>query len=227
MSVIVFGLVSGLADQLATFVIKCLAVGGGFLVGYAVGGMIGWGLNRWIFRQKAPDLLKQCCKLVAGVAAALLVALIVFGEGGNGLFGGSGSNGEGQGNPVIDPNANPNSPSPPEKDQKVDSTVVVPKIDTTPTDVIVRVTIIAGAAVPAEGKYYLLDDDRVPKTLLELKRAIAERKSREKGKMTLAILFPTDRNIAPSDRKESKVTDVTRWATEEAGLDVMYPAARQ
>jgi hypothetical protein len=41
----------------------------------------------------------------------------------------------------------------------------------------------------------------------------------------LQMLFSPDPNLRPP-RNDPKVTDVTRWATEEAGLDVTFPASR-
>ena len=84
---------------------------------------------------------------------------------------------------------------------------------------------LAGAAVRSEGKYYLIDDDQTARTLPELKEAISARKAKTKGRAMLQVLFSSDPNLAPP-RNDPKVTDVTRWATEEAGLDVTFPASR-
>ena len=94
------GLASAAGERIAAFVVKCLAVAGGFLVGYFIGGVAAWALDRWVFAQKAPDQLKKAVSIVFAIALALLVALIVFGEGGSGLFGGGG--GDGKGTPSQD-----------------------------------------------------------------------------------------------------------------------------
>ena len=77
----------------------------------------------------------------------------------------------------------------------------------------------------SEGKYYLVDDDPNPRSLSEAKEAILARKAKSKGRTMLQVLFLSDPNLAPP-RIDPKVTDVTRWATEEAGLDVTFPASR-
>src|SRR6478672_9259004 len=90
--------VSGMAERLAGFAIKCLAVGGGFLAGYLLGGAIAYALDRWVFSKKAPDLVKRSVRMVSGLVLAIIVALIVFGEGGGGL-GLGGGEGKGTGTP--------------------------------------------------------------------------------------------------------------------------------
>jgi hypothetical protein len=212
---------SGLGDKLSALAIKFLAVAGGFLVGYFIGGLLATAVNNWLFKKRAPEQFKQVCQMLAGIVLAILVALFVFGDGGGGLFGGGGTSGDGKGNPAADTN----SQSKNEPNKKVDSNVSTPQVDIKPGDITIRVTVLAGAAVPSAGKFYLIDDDRTPISLTDLKNAIQSRKAQDKGKITLAVLFPTDPNHAPP-RNDPKVTDVTRWATEEAGMDVVFPAQK-
>jgi len=47
------------SEQLAAFGVKCLAVAGGFLAGYAIGGVGAWALDKWAFAKKSPDVLKK------------------------------------------------------------------------------------------------------------------------------------------------------------------------
>ena len=82
-----------------------------------------------------------------------------------------------------------------------------------------------GPQMRSERKFYLLNDDPNAITLEELKAAIKTRQSQVKGKTVLQVLFSSDPNLAPP-RNDPKVTDVTRWATEEAGLDVVFPASK-
>jgi len=201
-------------------VTNLLLVAGGFMVGYLIGWVGGWAIGKYALRQKDTSKLKALARPVCGIILALIVALIVF----TGKGKPHGEGGDGKGTPNNDPNASKGGPpqtDPNRKDPKVD----VPKIDDKPADVTIRVTIIAGAAVPGEGRFYLIDDDnrdyRLAKTFPELKRAVEERKAKAKGKVTLAIVFPTDPKIAPADRT---APEVKQWATEEAGLDVVFPA---
>ena len=61
------GLAGGIGEKLATYAVKCLAVAGGFLIGYLVGGRVAWALDRWVFAQKAPDQLKKAVSIASGV----------------------------------------------------------------------------------------------------------------------------------------------------------------
>jgi len=217
MSLTLFAFLDDVQKSLQQFIHNCLLVAGAFLVGYILGGMIGWGLGKWAFRQKDPNTLKQLGRPVGGIILALIVALLVF----TGMGGRLGEGGEGKGTPndigKNDATSNP--------DQRANPKVVPPKVDQSPIESTIRVTILAGAAVRSERKYYLLDDDSTPITLEELKEAIKARRSRTKGKTVLQVLFSSDPNLAPP-RNDPKVTDVTRWASEEAGLDVTFPASR-
>jgi hypothetical protein len=217
----VFGLLSELRGEFTELLNDVLLVAGGFLVGYLLGGVVGWALGKWVFKQKSTDTLKRVGRPVGGIILAIIVALIVF----TGKGKAPGDGGEGKGSSTSD-TAGKNTSSG-VNSTKTDPKITTPKLDTTPVEQTIRVTILAGTAVPAEGKFYLLDDEsrNDAKSLSELKKAIEERKAKVKGKVILAILFPEDPNLAPP-RNDKKVTDVTRWATEEAGLDVTFPASR-
>lgn len=178
------GLASGASNKLAEYAIKVLAVGGGFLVGYATGGLAAWALNRWVFAHKAPEQLKRVCALLGGLALAIVVALILFGSGGGGLFGsGGGPNGS-------DAVPNDKGKEPPTVTPKEEPKLVPPKVEpkppeARPTPGDVRVAILGGADV-SDGKFYLIDAVPGPKTLDELKRAIADR---PKGKDEIVLVF--------------------------------------
>jgi len=217
MTMPVFAFLDDMQKSIQQFVHNCLLVAGAFLVGYVLGGLIGWALGKWAFKQKEPNTLKQLGRPVGGIILALIVALLVF----SGMGKRFGPGGDGQGTPDDtgnkDAQTNPN--------QAANPKVVPPKLDQTPPEATIRVTVLAGAAVRSERKYYLIDDDSTPITLEELKEAIKARKAKAKGKTVLQVLFSSDPNLAPP-RNDPKVTDVTRWATEEAGLDVTFPASR-
>ncbi len=190
------GIASGAGEKLATFAIKCLAVGGGFLVGYFVGGAIAWALDRWVLAHKAPDQLKKACSVICGIALAIIVALIVFGEGGAGLFGGGGSSGDKKGTQAPD-DTGKQQPAPvvpkeePKKEvpKKEDPKKEVPK--TTPGDV--RIAILGEADVrpgkDGEGMFYQIDNESAPKTLTELKKTISDRRDATKTEVVLVFRF--------------------------------------
>jgi hypothetical protein len=222
MTATLFGFLTELRGEFAELANNLLLVAGGFLIGYLLGGAIGWALGKWVFKQKTPDLLKRVGRPVGGVILAIIVALIVF----TGKGKPSGDGGDGKGTPTNDKTPGKNS-APDVEVPKSNPKITTPKLDTVPAELTIRVTILAGTAVPSEGKYYLIDDDsrNDAKSLSELKKTVLDRKAKVKGKVSLAIVFPTDPNLSPP-RNDKKVTDVTRWATEDAGLDVIFPAIR-
>lgn len=185
-------LTSGASNKLAEYAVKCLAVGGGFLVGYFVGRVLAWGIDRWVFAHKAPEQLKRVCALLCGLALAIVVALIVFGSGGGGLFGGGGGAGEGKGAPSDDQG----KPVPPA--QKDEPKVVPPKVDPKPpepkpTAGDLRVAILGGGDVQVgadgEGRFYLIDGEREPKSLPDLKQTIAARRKDAATDVVLVFRF--------------------------------------
>jgi hypothetical protein len=212
-----FAFLEDAQKSIQQFLHNCLLVAGAFLVGYILGGLIGWAIGKWALKQKSPDTLKQIGRPVGGIILALIVALLVF----TGMGKRFGEGGEGSGTP----NDSGKKDAATNTDHSANPKVIPPKVDQTPPEATVRVTVLAGAAVRSERKYYLLDDNSTPVTLEELKDAISARKAKTKGRVVLQVLFSSDPNLAPP-RNDPKVTDLTRWATEEAGLDVTFPASR-
>jgi hypothetical protein len=211
---------SGMADKVAAYAIRGLAVGGGFLLGYALGKGVAWALDRWVFAHKAPDQLKKACALLSGVAVAVLVALVLFGEGGNGLFGGGGT-GDGKGSPDQKGKADPTRADRTKDDSVPQPKPVDPVTPPKPADAVIRVTVLGGSDVPG----YLLDDETKPKTFAELKDAVAARKAKEQGALGLALYFrPTN---APSlDPPHYSIGQLTRWAGDTAKLAVTFAAPK-
>ena len=210
-SLLADGLGSGLGEKFAGYVIKGLAVAGAFLIGYFLGHVVAWAMDRWLFAHKAPDQLKKAISLLAGVALAVLVALIVFGEGGSGLFGSGGGDGQGKGQPTPaadgktapTPTPEPKEiPTPPKPDEP-------PKVAPKPTPGDVRVAILAGDEVK-EGRFYVVDDDPAPKTFEEFKQAITARRAAKKAELTVVFRFKT----APLSDNHPAVRRVVAWVNE-------------
>ena len=211
-----FAFLENAQNAVVEFVRNCLLVAGAFLVGYILGGIIGWAVSKYAFKRQSTEIYSRAGRLVGGVLLAFIVALLVF----TGLGQHWGPGGDGAGTPTDTG----------QKDARTDASsadprVAPPKVDQSPVEMTIRVTVLAGAAVRSEGKYYLVDDDPNPRSLAEAKEAILARKAKSKGRTMLQVLFLSDPNLAPP-RIDPKVTDVTRWATEEAGLDVTFPATR-
>ena len=187
---------SGLGEKVAAYAIKCLAVGGGFLVGYFAGRAVAWALDRWVFAQKAPDQLKKAVGIVCGVALAVIVALVVFGDGGSGLFGGGGGAGEDKGKGTQTPDEKGKTPAPPVT-PKEEPKVVVPKAepkppDPKPTPGDVRIAILGGTDV-RDGRFYVIDEETTAKTLDEVKKSVAERRERTKTEPVLVFRFAKEK----------------------------------
>jgi len=191
------------AEGVAAVVVKALAVGGGFLVGYFLGAAIAWALDRWVFAHKAPPQLKKVVSILAGLALAILVALIVFGEGGHGLFGNGGGDGKGTPTPAENgketkvPERAPKTEQPPKEPPSKP-----PEIKPTPGDV--RVAILGGSAVH-DGRFYLLDNDTMPKTFEEFKDAINNKRKISKTEITLVFRFK-GAELSPTHPEMKKLT---------------------
>jgi hypothetical protein len=216
-----FGLLTEFQSELKELAHNLLLVAGGYLVGYLLGGPVGWAVGKWVFRLKAPDGFRKVGRPVGGIVLAIVVALIVF----TGKGKPSGDGGDGKGSPNSETTPGKNSAPTVEPNPKIDHHITTPKIDLTPPELTIRVTILAGSAVRTDGKFYLLNDEEQAKSISELKNSIEEQKSKVKGRIVLVILFPTNPDIAPP-RNDRKVTDLTRWATDEAGLGVNFPSTR-
>ncbi len=183
--------VTGMGERLAVLVIKLLAVGGGFLFGYLIGLLVARALNRWAFASKAPEALKKLCALVSGVLFAVLVAIVVFGEGGGGLFGSGKGTGDGT-DPPSATDKDKGTTEPPEVKEppkKPPEKLKPPDPKPTPGDL--RVTVLAGAEV-RDGRFYLFDGDAQPKTLAEFKDAILARQKEGKPLKDVYYRFRAD-----------------------------------
>ena len=212
------------SEQLAAFGVKCLAVAGGFLAGYVLGGIGTWALDKWVLGKKSPDVLKKTASIFTGIALALLIAFIVFGDGsGSGwLGGGGGTDGAGTNSQTTEngKKTDPATTPPDPKTPKIDA----PKTpELHPDDPKVRVTFLGGNAVQGD-RFYLIDDDAVPKSFAELKAIVQQRKEAAKGPLTLIVLYPSDPRQR-IDRSTINVTQVTSWA-EGLGIGVFKPGKK-
>ncbi len=215
------GMATGLENRVVMVVFKCLAVGGGFLLGYLFGYALAWAVNRWVLAHKAPDQLKSACAILAGVTIAILVALFVFGEGGSGLFGGGGP---AEGTGTTAPDDSTQTPSTPEKKDELSPPKPELVTHQKPGEVLIRVTILGGSDVPGDEKFYLIDDNPDRKSFGELKEAIRTRQADEKRSLGIAIHF-RPQNAPALDPPHYSISQLTRWA-QEAKIDVTIAANR-
>lgn len=211
-----FGLLEGAENALTELVHSLLLVAGGFLVGYVAGGLLAWAAGKYVLKLKDSSNLKAVAKPVFGALVAVIIAAIVLTGRGKPV----GEGGDGKGTAATDLSSKAGPPVTP-PDSKADPKAPA-KVDIKPADVTLRVTVLGGEDV-VNGRFYQLDDDRTPRTFDDLKAAITERRKSEKGKVVVAVLFPA-RNALP--REHPAVTQVAKWAAEDAGLDVVFPAVK-
>lgn len=166
-------------------------------------------LDRWVLANKSPDQLKKAISLLAGIALAVIVALIVFGEGGSGLFGGGGGDGQGKGQPT--PADNGKAAPVPTPDTKKDEPKKEdpPKVPPKPTPGDVRVAILAGDEV-RDGRFYVIDDDTAPRNFEEFKQVITARRAATKTELTVVFRFKS----APLSDNHPAVRRVVAWVNE-------------
>lgn len=216
----VFGFMSDVRTELMELGNNLLLVAGGYLVGYLLTATVMWALAKWVFHEKTPATLNKFGRHFGGFVLALIVALVVF----TGKGKPTGDGGDGKGSPNSDTTPGKNSAPNVQPSPKSEQTISTQKNDLRPPAEVIRITIIAGNAVPEEGRYYLLDDDQKEqaKTLSQIKKLILERKSKIDGKVMISIQFPSNPNFAPP-LIDPKVTELTRWAAEEAKLQVLLP----
>jgi hypothetical protein len=201
--------VTGMGERLAVLAIKFLAVGGGFLFGYLIGLLVARALNRWVFASKAPEALKKLCALVSGVLFAVLVAIVVFGEGGGGLFG----SGKGAGDSNDPPSAKDKDkgktepPEVKEPPKKPPEKLKPPEPKPTPGDL--RVSILSGTDVK-DGRFYLVEGDAAPKSFDEFRDAIVARRKEAKAELTIVFRFQSE----PLSENHPAVRRAVSWVNE-------------
>jgi hypothetical protein len=205
-------------DSITQFLIKALAVGGGFLVGYMAAWVGARLVDRWTFGGRMPEQLHLAARLVGGLLLALLVAILVFGKGGDG-FGLGGGPGEGGGTASTKTGEEKGTgPDVPTKIDPVPSTVPTSKDPVLPEQR-VRVTLLGGEDVREE-KFYLLGDDRTPLDLPGLTAALKSRKESAARPLGIEVRF-TSNNTLP--RTHPAVLRLTAWA-QANGYPVTFPA---
>lgn len=205
-------------ERVAQFIVNVLAVGGGYLVGYFLFGFIAWGLDRWLLYGNTPIGLKRVIRHLGGVALAVLVALIVFGQGhGWNLFGGGGT-GDGNGTSTSEGTGTGTGSAATVK-ETTPQTPVPPPVKETPTPTErIRITVLGGTDVK-EMKFYLVDDERTPRTLGELEAVVASRRTADGKPIGIELRYSPQGGVG----KDAPGTiRLVNWA-QRAGLTVILP----
>ena len=198
-------------DHVAALAMNALAVGGGFLAGYAVTAVAARLLDRRLTGGKSPEEMHKALRLLGGVAGAVLVALLVFRGGGGGPGDGPGTTaatgaGSGSGTTAVtspSPDA-AGKPKPPEPAR---------------TEEVVRVTVLSGADVVGE-RFYIVEGGATKLTLDEVKRDLAARKAVAVKSIAVEVVLS-----ARTDPDGSGVRSLI-VAAQDAGYAVKLPQAK-
>jgi hypothetical protein len=206
------------SKEVGEFGMNCLAVAGGFAVGYLLGAIASYSLDRWAFNRKSPDIAKKTLRVLAGIALALLIAFLAFrGGSGGGWGGGSGPEGPGSSGSPDDGKTH----NPAHSEERPQPKIDMPKSPLLhPDDPKVRITFLGGDAVQGD-RFYLIDEETVPRTFAEVKAFVQKREEAESRPLTLIVQFPSNprQRIDPNS---INVTQVTSWA-EMNGIGVYKP----
>jgi hypothetical protein len=201
------------AQAMGQLVVNCLAVGGGFLVGWA--GVAG--LGKLPAFRASPKSLHTLSRNAGGLALAILVALVVFGHGHGWTLMGGGAKGNENGGETTSPVSTAVTQPSEAKDDATTPTALKPAA---PIDERIRVTVLGGDDVKQE-RFYLVDDDTAAKTIDEAKAAITAKRNSLAGKRVgVEIRFTA--NALPTEHPA--VARLVRWCRTEAGLAVAFPA---
>jgi hypothetical protein len=209
--------------QVGQVIVNLLAIAGGFLVGQLV---THWSLRllgHLAFRRQPPEKLLIVLRVLGGVLLAILVALIVFGEGsGFGLFS-AGGDGKG-GSPKVEVKEGTGKTDPPKKDEpvKVEEKSKQDEPKDSEPERRATVTLLGGQDV-RDDRFYLLDGDRTAKTLAEVKAAVEGRQKADPGRPVKLLEIRVYRNSVA--RSHQAVRALEEWATE-TKMDVKFPAVQ-
>ncbi len=195
--------------RIAKLLEGALATAGGFLVGYVLVAILGWLIQRYLFKRPAPAFLHRVCRLLGGLIVAILVAMMVFGGGGG--------EGDGTGDGTGTGKASPTTGTP---DPTAPITDVKPTKPLPPAEDRIRVTMLGGTDVKDE-RFYLVEVDTTPHTLAEAKALVQQKKDATPKTLGLEIRF-MPRNTLPKDHPA--VLQLSRWANDTAGMSVTLSA---
>lgn len=200
-------------DGLTRMVLGTLAVAGAFLIGY-VAAMVFLGIGMRAFTRKViPLKFNKLLRIFAGLAAAILVAMFVFGDGGMGYGAGDGGlpgSGKDSSGPKRDTEVKPDEPK-----EKV--LQPLPKESEKPEGR-VRVTVLGGSAV-VENRFYLFENQSGGLTLKEVESRVADRRASPGLPLSQIEIYVYQDS---SDIGSRAVRDLQVWSTGQ-GLKVVFP----
>lgn len=204
-------------SKAAQYLLRGLAVGGAFLVGYVLTWVVAKLLDRSLTAGKSPSAVHKSARFLGGLLLAVIAAIFLFGPGGDGLgFGGGPGEGKGQGT-GEGKGGDATRPT-----QPITADVKAPdqtKAEAVPPEQRVRVTMLGGEDVKDE-RFYLLDDDRTPHTFAEVTATVSAKKSASAKPVGIEVRFSAT-NTLP--RNHPAVLRLTNWS-QANGVTVSFPA---
>lgn len=163
-------------EQITQFATNCLIVAGGFVAGYLVGALAAVGFDKLVIHRKSPDELHRAVRILCGLLAAVLVALLVFGGG---LGGGGGGTGPGSTPSPGSAETTPTGPQPTATEPAAKVAVEA-----------VRVRVLAGTEVErGSDKFYRLGEAGEAADRTAVLAAVADRKKAAAGAVVLVYEF--------------------------------------
>jgi hypothetical protein len=165
-------------EQISKFATNCLIVAGGFVAGYLFGALAAVGFDKLVIHRQSPHELHKAVRILCGLLAAVLVALLVFG-------GGLGVGGGGSGGPDRTPTTgSPATAGPATKPTDPNEPVAKVEVEA------VRVRVLAGTEVEkGSDKFYRLGEAGEPADRGAVLAAVGERKKAAKGAVVLVYEF--------------------------------------
>lgn len=166
-------------ENVGRTILNFLAIGGGFLIGTVVAWTLVRLVTKFMLKRKPNVYVDKIARVVGGIVGAILIALLVFGDGGWG-FGGSG--GGLPGGPGGTDKQQPGKGNGEGEPKNTDPTIPAAKIKIKPPEVDdrVKIVVLGGQALP--DKFYLFEDETAPSTLRELTLKVEARDKLKKLK---------------------------------------------
>lgn len=164
------------AEKAGKYVMYALAVAGGFLLGNLFTWLVCRVGAKLILKSRMNLQLERALRILGGIAAAALVAFLLFRFGTGWGLGGSGS-GEGEGSGGIAPSITPQTPQQPKTDPK----------KSPPAEIVsstLRVRIEAATSYP---KTFRFESESEPVDLATARKALEEFRSKVKGEPRLEV----------------------------------------
>jgi hypothetical protein len=180
-----FGFIGLDASKVAQFLVNCLAVGGGFLAGFLLTWLVTNLLDRWLTGGRTPHPLHRTARILGGLAVAVLVALIVFGQGGDG-YGIGGGLGEGKGQGTGEGKGG--DATKPTQPISADVKPAESKADAVPKDQRLQVTVLGGETV-TEQRFFQLEGEAAALDYAGLKAAAAKRQQSQGKPVAIEVRY--------------------------------------